>query len=184
MLTSEDRRWIRELNQGDREAWRRIYEKYRVRMFTVALALTGRPDLAEDCLQDVFVRLAERAGDLKVRSSLSGYLSAALLNRARDVLRRAGRQVSEPVEDLGCSSPAPSPLDRLIRDEQVTALVRALGQLPLEQREVFILHNQARLAFRAIARQQEISLRTAHSRYRYAIEKLRSRLCKEVNHGR
>ena len=184
MLTSEDRQWLRQLNQGDREAWQRIYEKYRVRLFTMALALTGRPELAEDCLQDVFVHLAERAGYLQVRSNLFGYLTMALLNRARDVLRRSARQVSEPVEQIGKSYPGPSPLDRMIRDEQFAALVRALGQLPLEQREVFILHNQGGLSFRTIADQQGVSLRTVHSRYRYAIEKLRTLLHVEVFHGR
>ena len=184
MLTSEDREWIRQLNQGDREAWRRIYEKYRVRLFTMALALTGNPGLAEDCLHDVFIRLAERAGDLKIRSNLLAYLTTALLNRARDILRRTVRQVSEPIEDLGCAASAPGPLDQLIRDEQTAALARALGQLPLEQREVFILHNQARMTFRSIAHQQRISIRTVHSRYRYVIEKLRRHLNVEINHGR
>lgn len=184
MLTSEDRQWIRQLNQGNREAWQRIYETYRVRLFTMALALTGRPELAEDCLQDVFVHLAERAGYLQVHSNLFGYLTMALLNRARDVLRRSARQLSEPGEHIGKPYPGSSPLDGMIRDEQFAALVRALGQLPLEQREVFILHNQGGLSFRTIADQQGVSLRTVHSRYRYAIEKLRTLLHVEVFHGR
>lgn len=183
MLTTEERQWIRQLNQGDRQAWTRIYEKYRVRLFTMALALTGLPELAEDCLQDVFIRLAENAGRIRVRRNLFGYLTTALLNRVRDVKRREGRQVSEPVEKLARPSPGPGPLDCLIQDERMAALVRALGHLPLEQREVFILHNQGGLSFRAIAGQQGLSLRTVHSRYRYALEKLRNHLHVEVHHG-
>jgi len=55
-----------------------------------------------------------------------------------------------------------------------------LQQLPVAQREVFVLHAQARMSFRQIAQRQTVSVRTAHSRYRYAIEKLRSLLSKEV----
>jgi len=56
----------------------------------------------------------------------------------------------------------------------------ALGQLPYEQREVLILHVHGGMKFRAIARQQGVSINTAQGRYRYALDKLRSMLDGEV----
>jgi RNA polymerase sigma factor (sigma-70 family) len=65
------------------------------------------------------------------------------------------------------------PDEELISNEQMLALLRAIAKLPIEQREVFVLYTQGAMSFRRIAQQQEIPIRTAHSRYRYAVNKLR-----------
>jgi RNA polymerase sigma-70 factor (ECF subfamily) len=179
MLGSEDRILLRQLGRGSRDALRRIYEKYRVDLFTIAVSLVGDRDLAEDCLQDVFVRLAESAGRVRIGKNLKSYLASGILNRARDQIRRRARRVGCSIEDLGCCAAEQGPVQQLVDDEQAAALLEALGRLPCEQREVFVLHAHAGLAFREIARIQGIPLRTAHSRYRYAIGKLRELLGKE-----
>jgi len=178
MLGSEDRSLLRELNRGSREALRRIYRKYRCDLFTIAVSLLGDRDLAEDCLQDAFVRLAESAGRIRIAGNLKAYLASCVVNRARDQRRRERTRVGFPVEQLGGSIAAPSPAQRLIDDEQAAALLNAIGQLPSEQREVFVLHAQAGLAFRKIAALQKVSVRTVHSRHRYAVQKLRRLLRK------
>ncbi len=176
MLGSEDRFLLKQLGRGSADALRRIYEKYRRELFTIAVSLVGDRDLAEDCLQDVFVRLAESAGRIRVGSNLKGYLASSMINRARDQIRRQSRRIGCSVDDLRCCAAEPSPVRRLTDDEQAAALLNALTRLPSEQREVFVLHARAGLGFREIARIQETPLRTAHSRYRYAIEKLRELL--------
>ncbi len=181
MLAFEDRLLLRELNHGSGDALRRIYQKYGRELFTIGVALVGDRDLAEDCLQDVFVRLAESAGQLKIASNLKAYLASCMVNRARDKVRREARRAScaGAVRDCpgrACGSAVLSPPEQLVKDEQAAALLNAVGQLPPEQREVFVLHAQAGLPFRDIAVVQGVSLRTSHSRYRYAIEKLRELL--------
>lgn len=180
---SEDRFLLRQLNRGSKQALRRIYEKYREDLFTIVVSLVTDRHLAEDCLQDVFVRLAQGAGRIQVRSNLKAYLASAIVNKARDELRRRSRQVDCPVEELPLEETTPGPDHRLSCDEQASALLRAIARLPMEQREVFVLHTQGTLSFRQIARQQEISVRTAHSRYRYAINKLRQLLHEETSDG-
>lgn len=176
----EDRSLIKQLNQGCKPALRRIYEKYREDLFTMAVSLLGDKHLAEDCLQDVFVRLAEAAGRIQVRSNLKAYLVTSIVNRARDRFRRKSRQINCPVEDLHLPDSAPGPGEQLIEGEQASTVLRAIGQLPVEQSEVFVQHAQAQMSFRQIAKHQGISVRTAHSRYRYAIEKLRVLLNREA----
>lgn len=176
MLAFEDRLLLRQLNHGSRDALRRMYLKYRRELFTIAVALVGDRELAEDCLQDVFVRLAESAGQVRVASNLKAYLASCMVNRARDQIRREVKRAGCPAGHVGCRTSAPSPPQQLINDERATALLNAIGQLPCEQREVFVLHAQAGVSFRDIAVTQDVPLRTAHSRYRYAIEKLRELL--------
>ncbi len=180
MLASEDRILLRQLNHGSKDALRRMYLKYRRELFTIAVSLLGDRSLAEDCLQDVFVRLAESAGRIRVTRNLKAYLASCVINRARDQVRRQTKRVGCPVEQLGCCATTPGPAQHLVNDEQAAALLCALGQLPDEQREVFVLHAEGGLAFRDIAALQQVPLRTAHSRYRYAIEKLRELLRERI----
>jgi RNA polymerase sigma-70 factor (ECF subfamily) len=56
-----------------------------------------------------------------------------------------------------------------------------MARLPYEQREVFVLRVQGQMKFRQIASVQGVSVNSAHSRYRYALDRLRS-LLQEENH--
>jgi RNA polymerase sigma factor (sigma-70 family) len=176
MLASEDRILLQQLSGGSKGALHRIYEKYRRDLYTIAVTLLGDASLAEDCLQDAFVRLVESARQIRVRRNLKAYLASCVCNRARDQLRRQRKRAGGAVEDLDCPSAVPGPVQQLVQDEQSAAVLEAIGQLPAEQREVFVLHAQADLSFREIAALQGMPLRTVHSRYRYAIEKLRELL--------
>jgi len=71
------------------------------------------------------------------------------------------------------------PADKIIDSEESVQVFRALAELPYEQREVFILHVQGEMKFKEIAKLQNISIKTAQSRYRYGVEKLRAILEKE-----
>ena len=167
MLASEDRLLLRELDGGSRDALRRIYAKYKRDLFTIAVSVSGDVDLAEDCLQDVFVRLAESAGHIRIARNLKAYLASCTVNRARDLMRRGIKRVGCPAGRLGGWAVMPGPAQQLIGDEEAATLLDAMGQLPREQREVFVLHAQAGLTFRDIAAIQGMSVRTVHSRYRY-----------------
>ena len=65
-------------------------------------------------------------------------------------------------------------------NEEMQLLLSALAQLPMEQRETITLRFEAGMRFRQIARVQGVSVNTAHGRYRYGMEKLRSLLNGEV----
>ena len=64
--------------------------------------------------------------------------------------------------------------------EELRRLSMALEQLPYEQREVLLLHSYSDMKFKAIAKQQNVSINTVQGRYRYAMDKLRSMLDGEV----
>ena len=72
----------------------------------------------------------------------------------------------------------------LITEEDAGQVYDALGQLPYEQREVFVLHAQADMTFKRIAELVGASINTVQSRYRYGMEKLRSLLNTEYEDER
>ncbi|MHC4203923.1 MAG: RNA polymerase sigma factor [Planctomycetota bacterium] len=175
---SEDKHLLKLLRHGDSRALRRLYEKYRTDLFTVALSLIHDVHAAEDCLQDVFARLAEGAADMKIRSNLKGYLISSVANRARDRLRSKIKTLDR-AESFGCSACATDPVKILIDREESARLFTTLMRLPYDQREVFVLYVQGEMKFREIAELQNVSIKTVQSRYRYGIEKLQGLLEKD-----
>ena len=182
MLISEDQRLLKRLRCGDKEALRRIYEKYRTDLFTVVGSLLHDGQRCEDCVQDVFARLAD-GGGLKIRRSLKGYLVSCAANRARDHLRQRAVRLDCRSEIMGCSIRFGDPAAAAVDKEATARIFQALAELPYEQREAFVLHVQGDMRFRQIAKLQKVSIKTAQSRYRYALEKVRGLVKKEHKHG-
>lgn len=176
---SEDQGLLNRLRRGDRDALRRIYEKYRSDMFTVAVSLLHDRHAAEDCLQDVFVNFAETVGTLSIRRNLKAYLVSWVANRARDHLRKKPVQLDCAAQQLCCSPTLRDPVGELIGREELIRVFTALAELPYEQREAFVLRVQAGMKFREIAKLQDVSIKTVLSRYRYGIKKMQSLLDKE-----
>jgi RNA polymerase sigma factor (sigma-70 family) len=174
----EDKHLLKLLHHGDSSALRRLYEKYRTDLFTVAMSLIHDAHAAEDCLQDVFARLAEGAADMEIRRNLKGYLVSSVANRARDRLRSKTKLLGK-IKNIGCSTRATDPVKVLIDHEESARLFNILMRLPYDQREVFVLHVQGEMKFREIAELQNVSIKTVQSRYRYGIEKLQALLEKD-----
>jgi RNA polymerase sigma-70 factor (ECF subfamily) len=177
----EDMLLVWELNHGSKEALRRIYEKYRNDLLRLAVALLNDVSAAEDIVQDVFVCFAQSTGQTRVRKNLKGYLATSVANRARNKNRASQPQATSGLNEVPSVA---SNLDRperwVIFNEEFSLLGQALGQLPYEQREAILLHLHGRMKFKEIARLQNISVKTAQSRYRYGLDKLRSKLNSEM----
>jgi len=149
-------------------------------LLTLAKGLLSEQAAAEDVVHDVFVSFARSAGQFQLTGSLRGYLATCVSNLARDKIRARTRQA----EALDSVNPviagSDNPAQRVMEAEQVMRLRQALSQLPYEQREAVILHIKGGMKFRQIARLQGVSLSTAHGRYRYGMDKLRSLLNSEA----
>ncbi len=176
----EDRLLIRKFKRGSRSALQRIYEKYRGYLLTLATALLNDVNSAEDVVHDFFVSFAQSADRLKPEGSLKWYLATCVANRAKDRLR-AGKRQAVSIDLAGSmSSDAKGPPSAAICNEELQLLNGALDQLPYEQKEVVVLHARGQMRFRAIAKMQNVSIKTVQSRYRYGLDKLRIILDRQV----
>lgn len=178
----EDRRLLWRLKRGDKDALRLIYEQYEGDLLTLAANLLHDPATAEDVVQDVFIGLVRSVPRLELRRTLRAYLATAVANRVKDHYRRKSRASPASLEDAGeVPAGGEGPVQMAIDDEQMRKLRSALEQLPYEQREVITLRVHADMKFREIAGHQKTSVKTALSRYRYGLDKLRSILNGEVS---
>lgn len=161
-----------------RDELERIYCEHRQGLYSLALSVTRRADLAEDAVHDGMVRLhrtqARPTGDIV------GYVFTAVRNAAIDIQRRArvrpeasGRDDSVFVnQDAG----QPTPQQAAARSELAAQAMAAVEDLPDNQREIIVLRLIAGLKFEQIAQTLGLPLGTVTTRYRRTIHKLRDTL--------
>jgi len=177
----EDRLLLWKFKCGSRNAFRLIYEKYADDLLTLAANLLNDKAGAEDVVQDVFISFVQSVEKFRLTGSLKGYLAACVANRSRDHIRKNRRQRTVTVNKAEqTTSNEKSPVQLVICSEELHKLSYAMTELPYEQREAIVLRLHGDLRFRQIARLQNISIKTAQSRYRYGLDKLRSILNGEV----
>ena len=173
----EDRLLVWKFRHGSKDAFCRIYEKYRDGLLRLAISLLTESDAAEDIVHDVFAVFIHNAGQFRLTGSLKGYLATCVANRARNVnrayhLRHGLEQEKEPRKAPKWDRP-----DRwIIHSDELRRLNNALARLPYEQREAVILRAQLGMKFGQIAKSQNVPLKTAQSRYRIGLDKLKSLL--------
>jgi RNA polymerase sigma factor (sigma-70 family) len=180
----EDKLLVWRLRHGSRGALCRVYEKYRDDLLRIAAGLLNEPNAAEDVVHDVFTVFIRSATSFELTGSLKGYLATCVANRARNLNRTKQRQKTVNMDSTDKAVPLISTIKRpdqwIIYNEQFRRINSALDQLPYEQKETVILHIQGRMKFREIAGLQDTSVKTALSRYRYGLGKLRLLLDGEV----
>jgi RNA polymerase sigma-70 factor (ECF subfamily) len=173
----EDRLLIWRFKLGNRDALRRIYEKYKNDLLKLAVALVNDVNAAEDVVQDVFVSFAQSSAKIQTSGNLKKYLATCVSNRIRNRRRDLQRHETSGIEDSDCAiSDAKRPEQWAVLSEELELLSDAMAQIPYEQREVIGLYMQGGMTFRQIAKMQNVSINTIQGRYRYGMNKLRSQL--------
>src|SRR5262245_49799716 len=139
MAESEAEALWEDVCRGDERAFAAVYDRYGPALFRAAWALVGSRELAEDCVQDVFVGLVRVSRQGARIDNLRGYLFAALRHQAARCVLRA--PLLRSLE--GAPEPAAArDVDATMESDHVR---RALDRLPPQQREVVILKTQAEL---------------------------------------
>ena len=135
-----ERELVAALRDGSADAFDRIYEAWRPRVFSFLIRLSKERGLAEEILQETFVRLAKRAGDLREDTRLGPWLFTVARNlwvsHLRIVMLDAERLDRLSLEGV---APVPTPFDRAAANDTQARLERALAELPEAQREVLLL---------------------------------------------
>lgn len=145
-----------------------LYMSHRRLMLLVAWNIVGDRDGAEDCVQAAIVRLAMLDA---TPSHPKAFALSVIRNLALDQVRTAKRRREKSLET---THPIANRLETADDDARHRAVTEALSALEPDQRETVRLHLLGELTFREISELLGLPLQTVASRYRRAIEKLRS----------
>ena len=163
--------------RGDASAFETLYLRHKDRLFAYLLRNCASRDLASELFQDVWARvIAHREGYVD-KGRFGGWLYRLAHNRLMDYFRTVPRQAL-PLEDV--ADPVAPSHEQPERQAQAAGqrrrILRALANLPEEQRTAFLLKEEGELSLEEIAEVTEVGRETVKSRLRYALAKLRQEL--------
>jgi RNA polymerase sigma-70 factor (ECF subfamily) len=163
--------------KGNLFAFEEIVKRHQRRVYGVAFRILRRHDLADDVVQDTFIRAYQSLGTFQLGRPFAPWVATIAANLALNHVR-SPRFREEPLPEAHAEIPvsAPSPLEGVLEAEAASHLQAALARLPAEQRAVFVLRAVEDLSYREIAESLGLPVGTVMSRLARAREKLREAL--------
>lgn len=142
MLTQAELVWLlAAVAKGDKAAFERLYGATRAKLYGVLLRILGRPELADDVMQETYLKVWQMAGkfDPTVASPIT-WMVAIARNRAIDIVRKkADVSVEDSPEAMGVAADTPPPLARREMTEELRRLLGCLGKLDPEKQRIVLL---------------------------------------------
>ncbi|MCX7061159.1 MAG: sigma-70 family RNA polymerase sigma factor [Gammaproteobacteria bacterium] len=176
--------WLKAIASGDRKAFAQLYAATSGRLFAALLRVLGRRELAEEALQDSFVRIWLKAASFDPqRSSAMTWMSSIARHRALDLLRADHHEESLPDAERGRGDPAlpprvliderESPGDRAEEDQALERLQRCMKYMDAAQRRALELAYFDGYTHEELAEIMKVPLGTVKARIRRGLARLR-----------
>lgn len=190
---AEDGALMASFARGEASAFDRLYARHHAALYRFIRRVLGRDAAAQadEVFQDTWLRVVHaRARWSAQGATFRTWLFTIAQNRAIDLLRRSGREVS--IDDDAADAPpyepdatawagwpaapggAPDAGERLFWRRAGERLLACLEELPVAQKVAFLLHHEEGLGLQDLARALAVPAETAKSRLRYAMTKLRA----------
>ena len=175
--TPDDAALMLRYGDGDIAAFESLYRRHQDSLYRYLLRLCLNRDVAEDVFQEAWGKIVKSRRSYRPTAKFRTYLFRVAYNCFIDHLRRNKRHITESTTDPdSCPSVGDEPdigAERLLARQKLDI---ALKSLPDEQRNVFLLHEEAGLSLDHIANITGVGRETAKSRLRYASKKLQAAL--------
>ena len=163
--------------QGDRKAFERLYQATSAKLFGLALRILASRDLAEEALQDAFVKIWHSADTYQTdKAAVMTWMTAIVRNRCLDLLRAAPREhgLNEDESFDDWASDDLGPMEAAASQNETKALMQCMQQLAPLQRQAFALSYFHGLAHEQLASQLAQPLGTVKTWLRRGLETLKN----------
>ena len=180
-----DSKLISLYNQGDEKAFEELVNRYKTKIFTTILLIVKDHYIAEDLLQDTFIKALKtiKKGKYNEQGKFLPWIVRIAHNLAIDYFRKERRYPTVVLEEgtnlLNTLNFAEDSIESAqIKKETYSKLRILIQKLPEKQREVLIMRHYAEMSFQEIANATNVSVNTALGRMRYALINLRKQMKK------
>ncbi|HMO54274.1 MAG TPA: sigma-70 family RNA polymerase sigma factor [Tepidiformaceae bacterium] len=165
---------------GEEAAFDHVVTEYTGPAYAAAVQILRDPALAEEAVQDAFVRLWQRAKQFEPgKGAERSWILAIVRNQAIDVLRKRARAMERSIDDAPSVYALRDPDDvwqSVLAGLTGEKVLQAIRELPAEQQEVVVRAYYEGKKLVEVARELNIPEGTARSRLRLALSKLRDTL--------
>jgi RNA polymerase sigma-70 factor (ECF subfamily) len=133
---------VNRLRSGDPDEFDEVHGVFNVRLFNFLFRLSNRREVAEDLLEETWLRLVVHAPRLQADTRLGAWLFTVARNLHVSYCRSRLLEDSHAEDLIGlwpCASRRPSPFEALAATEAERQVAAALASLPLAYREALVL---------------------------------------------
>jgi len=182
--------------QGDKSAFPVLVRRHQQALFNFAFRQVRVPQVAEDVVQETFVRVVQNAADFKHEARFTTWVYTITRNLCIDQLRKRALRKHPSLDQAGgeegdgptlgeqTADPRASVEREATGSELKERIARAVDKLPDDQREVFLMREVSNLPFKEIAEITNVPENTVKSRMRYALERLQEALAEYEEYAR
>ena len=182
MREYDDKGLVKLLRLGNKQAFEKIYERYHRQLYFMARKYLKDRGLAEDAVQDIFVKLWNKRDSLDPSQSVKGLLFTSLKNHVLNMIRDRKNKILSGYELGEESHPRKNHTgDDVIYTEYQHIVKRGLAELPEKKRKVFELRAFNGLSNPEIAKILLISINTVKVHYYHGSRFMRSYLEKHAD---
>ncbi|MGE5348081.1 MAG: RNA polymerase sigma-70 factor [Actinomycetota bacterium] len=168
---------IGRIRQGDKQEFEKLFRSSYVSLVRYAKTLIRDHDASEEIVQDLFFRLWQDRQNLRIESSLNGYLFRSVHNRALHYIEHqkvVSRHAGEMIAGAELTS---EPVTEAIYYHELQARVaRVLERLPERCRMIFRMNRFEGLKYNEIADKLAVSLKTVEADMGKALKEFRKAL--------
>ncbi|SHG60565.1 RNA polymerase sigma factor [Pedobacter caeni] len=165
---------LRRISERDQAAFRLVYDKYRKRIYTFSLRLLKSAELAEEIVQETFLKIWLMEDELNKVSHLEPYLVTICRNKCLDVLRQTAKALKSNHIRTQNWSESHNETEELILLQDTNDLLQAgIERLPTQQKRVYQLCRQQGLKYEEAAAEMNISPLTVKTHMQQALRSLR-----------
>lgn len=170
----QERELLLQIAGGDEQAFARFVTPLFDRLYGFSLAVTKSAELAEEVVQDAFVRIWQHRQELPAINNIQAWIFTLTKNLAYNSIRR---QVKDPIlarqlDDYFILSPS-SAEDSLLFKDALAVVHQAAASLPPQQRQVFTMNRLQGLSLDEIAAQLNLSKETVKKHLTHALKTVR-----------
>lgn len=158
----EDSFYLQKIKDGNQAAFRSFMSVYSKDLYYFALGYVGSREVAEEVVSDVFLEVWNNRPQLAEIKQIKSWLLVMVRNKAISYLRKeqAGGTVSfDELEEYYIPS-VQSPDDKIISEEEMDEINRAIASLPPKCKEVFMLAKIEKIPYKEISEILNISVKT------------------------
>ena len=157
----------------------RIFHDHHAAVYHFLRRLLPSTEDVEDCVQETFLRFWRSRASYKEKGLARAYLFKIARNLAVDQIRRhqSLKEQAVPLEEMESSLEARADLDDAFEKRELATMVRKkVSELPISQRETFLMFRYHGMSYEEIADIQGVSVRTVDSRLYRAMKWLGQQL--------
>jgi len=171
---------LKKIKEGDIKAFESVFREYYTPLYLYSLSITGRKEIAEEVVQELFYVLWKERENIQILRSIKSYLYGAIRNQSLQYHEHMNVQERhrEGILSKEKESRMPTPHENMEYKELELVINRTLDKLPERRLQIFKMHRTEGKKYKEIAEHLSLSVKTVEAEMTKAYQVLRQEIDK------